>query len=160
MAKYFVVAMLTLGAISPGLVAQTPAGQPSSRHSPSALQLEIARMDSALFAAFNARDMVKLKTFFASDLEFYQDNEGVENYTQTMNDFSAMFGQPSKIRRVLVPGTLEVYPIKNYGAIEGGSHRFCHTEKGKADCGTFKFLHVWRKTGKTWQLSRIVSYAH
>ena len=104
--------------------------------------------------------MVKLKTFFAPDLEFYQDNEGVENYAQTMNDFSEMFGQPSRIRRILVPGTLEVYPIKNYGAIEAGSHRFCHTENGKADCGTFKFLHVWRKTGQTWQLSRIVSYAH
>ena len=160
MTKYFVVALLALGVISPRLVAQTSAGQPSSRRSPSGLRSEIARMDSALFAAFNARDMGKLKTFFASDLEFYQDNEGVEDYAKTMKDFSEMFGQPSKIRRVLVPGTLEVYPIKNYGAIEVGSHRFCHTENGKVECGTFKFLHVWRKTETTWQLSRIVSYAH
>ena len=160
MTKYFVVALLAFGVISPRLVAQTPAGQPSSRRSPAGLRSEIARMDSALFAAFNARDMVKLKTFFASDLEFYQDNEGVEDYAETMKDFSEMFGQPSKIRRVLVPGTLEVYPIKNYGAIEVGSHRFCHAENGNVECGTFKFLHVWRKTETTWQLSRIVSYAH
>jgi len=59
-----------------------------------------------------------------------------------------------------VPGSLEVYPIKNYGAIEVGSHRFCHDENGRTECGTFKFLHVWRKTGTTWRLSRIVSYAH
>jgi hypothetical protein len=158
MVKHFVVAMLTVGTMSPRLPGQT--GQPSSRSSRSGLPLEIARMDSAVFAAFNARDMEKLKTFFAPDLEFYQDNEGVENYPETIKDFSEIFGQPSKIRRVLVPGTLEVYPIKNYGAIETGSHRFCHTEHGKTECGTFKFLHVWRKTGTTWQLSRIISYAH
>ncbi|MFN8573735.1 MAG: nuclear transport factor 2 family protein [Gemmatimonadaceae bacterium] len=138
------------------LDAQTPAatnGDPS-------LRVEIARMDSLLFAALNAGDLTRLKTFFAPDLEFYQDNEGLENYAQTMKDFQAMLGQPSRIRRELVPGSLEVYPIKNYGAIEVGSHRFCHEENGRTECGTFKFLHVWRKTGKTWRLSRIVSYAH
>jgi len=38
-----------------------------------------------------------------------------------------MFRQPSTIRRELVPGSLEVYPIKNYGAIEVGSHRSATT---------------------------------
>lgn len=124
------------------------------------LRVEIARMDSVLFAAFNAGDLARLKTFFAPDLEFYQDNEGLENYSQTVKDFGEMFHQPARIRRVLVRGSLEVYPIKNYGAIEVGSHRFCHEENGKSECGTFKFLHVWRKAGNSWQLSRIVSYAH
>lgn len=124
------------------------------------LQVEIARADSLLFAAFNAGDLTRLKTFFAPDLEFYQDNEGLENYAQTMKDFQEMLHQRSRIRRELVPGSLEVYPIKNYGAIEVGSHRFCHDENGRTECGTFKFLHVWRKTGKTWRVSRIVSYAH
>jgi ketosteroid isomerase-like protein len=124
------------------------------------LQIEIVRMDSLLFAAFNAGDLTRLQAFFARDLEFYQDNEGLENYAQTMKDFREMLRQPSRIRRELVPGSVEVYPIKNYGAIEVGSHRFCHDENGRTECGTFKFLHVWRKTGKTWRLSRIVSYAH
>lgn len=124
------------------------------------LKAEIARMDSALFAAFNARDLATLQTFFAPDLEFYQDNEGLENYAQTVKDFGEMFHQRSRIRRVLVPGSLEVYPIKSYGAIEVGSHRFCHEQNGRLECGTFKFLHVWRKTANNWQLSRIVSYAH
>ena len=141
------------------LGAQAPSGKSRDRQ-PSELQVEIARVDSTLFAAFNARDLAKLQTFFAPDLEFYQDNEGLENYAETMKDFREMLRQPSQIRRMLVPGSLEVYPIKNYGAIEVGSHRFCHTENGKIECGTFKFLHVWRKTGTRWQLSRIVSYAH
>ena len=130
---------------------------PSRSHS---LEVEIVRMDSLLFAAFNARDLARFRTFFARDLEFYQDNEGVLNYARTMKDFGDMFRQPSRIQRTLVPGSLEVYPIKNYGAIEVGSHRFCHDENGKPECGTFKFLHVWRKTGNSWRLSRVVSYAH
>jgi len=129
-------------------------------HADQSLQDEIARMDSLVFAAFNGGDLTRLKTFFAPDLEFYQDNEGLENYAQTMKDFQQMLHQPSRIRRELVPGTLEVYPIKNYGAIEAGSHQFCHEEDGRHECGTFKFLHVWRKTGNSWQLARIVSYAH
>jgi ketosteroid isomerase-like protein len=136
--------------------AQTPAATNVDQ----SLRVEIARMDSLLFAALNAGDLTRLKTFFAPDLEFYQDNEGLENYAQTMKDFQEMLHQPSRIRRELVPGSLEVYPIKNYGAIEVGLHRFCHEENGRTECGTFKFLHVWRKTGKTWRLSRIVSYAH
>ena len=138
------------------LDAQTPAVTTVNQ----TLQAEIVRMDSLLFGAFNAGDLTRLQAFFAQDLEFYQDNEGLENYAQTMKDFREMLRQPSRIRRELVPGTVEVYPIKNYGAIEVGSHRFCHEENGRTECGTFKFLHVWRKTGKTWRLSRIVSYAH
>ena len=159
MKAHCAITIVTTCALSMHLGAQAPSGK-SRERSPSELEVEIARMDSTLFAAFNARDLATLQTFFASDLEFYQDNEGLENYAETMKDFREMLRQPSQIRRVLVPGSLEVYPIKNYGAIEVGSHRFCHTENSKTECGTFKFLHVWRKTGTRWQLSRIVSYAH
>jgi ketosteroid isomerase-like protein len=150
------IAWATIVAAAFRLDAQTPAAP----HVDQSLQVEIVRVDSLLFAAFNAGNLTRLKTFFAPDLEFYQDNEGLENYAQTMKDFQEMLHQPSRIRRELVLGSLEVYPIKNYGAIEVGSHRFCHEEGGRIECGTFKFLHVWRKTGKTWRLSRIVSYAH
>ena len=124
------------------------------------LHAAIAAADSALFAAFNQRDLPRFRAFFARDLEFYQDNEGVENYAQTMKDFGQMFGRPAAIRRELVPGSLEVYPIKNYGAIEVGRHRFCHVENGKDDCGTFSFVHVWRRTRAGWKISRVVSYGH
>jgi ketosteroid isomerase-like protein len=124
------------------------------------LRREIVRADSALFAAFNARDLTAMRTLFTADLEFYQDNEGFEDYTQTMNDFAQMFSHPPVIHRELVSGSLEVYPIKNYGAIEAGMHRFCHIENGKNDCGTFKFVHIWRKANGRWAISRVVSYAH
>ena len=159
MNRYLMTSIVVSCALARCLGAQTPLHK-RGQNAAFDLKIEIARMDSMLFAAFNARDITKLRTFFAPDLEFYQDNEGLEHYNETMKDFEEMVRQPSPIQRTLVPGTLEVYPIKNYGAIEVGSHRFCDTENGKRECGTFKFLHVWRSTGRTWQLSRIVSYAH
>jgi hypothetical protein len=155
-ARRSMILSAAIAALAMPLGAQAPA---AANHD-QALTMEIARMDTLVFAAFNARDLASLKKYFAPDLEFYQDNEGLESYSQTIRDFDAMFHQATAIQRVLVPGSLEVYPIKGYGAIEVGSHRFCHEEKGKQECGTFRFLHVWRKTGTRWRLSRIVSYAH
>lgn len=59
-----------------------------------------------------------------------------------------------------MPGTLEVYSLKGYGAIEVGEQRFCHEENGKQDCGVTKFSMVWRQSGETWKLARVLSYAH
>jgi hypothetical protein len=77
-----------------------------------------------------------------------------------MKDFKEMFKQQNKIRRELVEGNLEVYPIKNYGAIEIGLHRFCHVENGKDECGIFKFVHVWQKRNGEWKVTRVISYNH
>jgi len=121
---------------------------------------QIERMDAALTDAFDAHDIDKLKALFTEDLEFYQDNEGLSRYEQTVKDFESMFAQGNKMRRKLVVGTLEVYPIKDYGAIEIGSHEFCHIENGKDECGTFRFVHLWRRADGAWKISRVVSYAH
>lgn len=155
------VAMLAFAA---PLAAQRPragaVAHSEQTSSTSDLHGAIATADSSLFAAFNQRDLSTLRSFFTRDLEFYQDNEGVENYAQTMTDFARMFGQPASIRRELVPGTLEVYPVRNYGAIEVGRHRFCHVENGTDNCGTFSFVHIWRRTKTGWKISRVVSYGH
>jgi len=121
---------------------------------------QIKRMDAALTDAFDAHDIDKLKALFTEDLEFYQDNEGLARYEQTMRDFESLFAQGNKMQRKLVEGSLEVYPIKDYGAIEVGAHRFCHIENGKDECGTFRFVHLWRRGEGAWKISRVVSYAH
>jgi len=132
----------------------------AAAQAPNDLRAAIVSADSALFTAYKQRDLSTFQSFFTPDLEFYQDNEGVENYAQTMKDFAQMFGQAAPIHRELVPGTLEVYPIKNYGAMEVGRHRFCHVENGKDDCGTFSFVHIWRQTKTGWKISRVISYGH
>ena len=70
---------------------------------------------------------------FTQDLEFYHNKDRLTNYEQTGENFKRLFANTPDIRRELVPRTLEVYPIKDYGAIEVGAHRFCHKEEGKEE---------------------------
>jgi hypothetical protein len=61
--------------------------------------------------------------------------------------------------RELVPGSLRVYPIKDSGAIAQGTHRFCQFETGLCD-GAAEFTNVWRQTGETWAVTRVLSFGH
>ncbi|SRR5579871_318065 len=131
-----------------------------SNHPQDSLYYTIAQEDSLLFTAYNAHDLAKIKTFFTSDLEFYHDKGGLTTYVQNMQAFKENFEKNNGIQRELVPGSLEVYPVKNYGAMEIGEHKFCHEENGKKDCGTFKFAMVWEKTIEGWKISRVLSYGH
>jgi ketosteroid isomerase-like protein len=120
----------------------------------------ISHMDRVLFDAFNARNLNKIKTLFAEDLEFYHDKGGLDSYKQTIEKIKNLFEQNNGMRRELVQGSLEVYPIRDYGAIEIGTHAFIHLENGKEDRGTFKFVHIWRKQAGAWKIARAISYAH
>lgn len=64
------------------------------------------------------------------------------------------------IHREMAPGTLEVYPLGDFGLLETFQHRFCHTENGKEECGIFKNIMVWRKEGAGYKVSRVISYDH
>lgn len=135
-----------------------------SRHSPVSNELynEIAHMDSVMFDAFNAHDLEKLKTTFSENLEFYHDKGGLSGFEQTMNNFKSLFekNQYTGLRRDLIKESLEVYPIKDYGAVEICLHRFCHTENSKDDCGVFKNVMVWQNKEGTWKVTRVISYDH
>jgi hypothetical protein len=125
-----------------------------------ALYKEIAHMDSVLFNAFNGHDLATIKTLFSTDLEFYHDLSGLTNYDQNIEAFKNTFTRKDGLRRTLVPGSMEVYPVREYGAIQTGEHTFCHEENGKTECGTFKFVHVWEKKNGEWKITRVISYGH
>ena len=127
---------------------------------PPDLFAEIARMDSVMFEAFNTQNMSKFKSLFTENLEWFQDNGGLIPYETVFTNFENTFKKDFKLTRTLVSGTLEVHPIKNYGAIEIGSHQFHHIENGKEEIGTFKFLMIWKKENGLWRISRVVSYDH
>jgi hypothetical protein len=122
----------------------------------------IAHLDSVFFHAFNTRDLDQLKKIISEDLEFYHDLGGVTNYNQNVDAFKKRFEDLRRIRRELVAGTLEVYPIKDYGALETGIHRFYSTEPGQQEklSSEAKFVHVWREKDGAWKITRIISYGH
>lgn len=133
------------------------------KESPVNLYNEIFQADSLMFNALNTCDSVTYKKFIAEDLEFYHDlggfTVGAEN---EMKSFRETCARGNKIRRELVKGTLEVYPVKGYGAMEIGEHRFYHTNKGEQEklSGTYKFVQIWQLKDGQWKITRVISYGH
>lgn len=127
---------------------------------PSELHAEIASADAEFFAAFNTCDLETMAATFAEDLEFYHDIAGLSDYATTMRATKENCERQLGLNRELIEDSLEVYPIKDYGAIQVGRHTFCHLENGVNDCGTFEFLHIWRRTDEGWRIARVVSYDH
>lgn len=124
------------------------------------LYRKIESLDSAVFHAFNTCDIETFKSMFTHDLEFYHDKGGLTDYAHSINVTTENCERKLGLKRTLIPGSMEVYPIGNYGALQIASHRFCHMENGKEDYGTFKFVHIWRNDNGNWKISRVVSYDH
>jgi hypothetical protein len=59
----------------------------------------------------------------------------------------------------LVPGSLKVYPIKDFGALEQGQHRFCHGGEKRCE-GLADFTIVWHQQDGRWIITRVLSYGH
>lgn len=153
------IAPLVLGACAATDKAHSDArraGEPPS----SALYQTISARDAALSDAFNRHDVPALMALFDKDLEFFHDAGGLQRYADVHAGFTNLLGRDDGMRRDLVTGSLRVYPIKDYGAVEMGSHRFCHVESGKEVCGVFEFVQVWRQSEDHWKITRVVSYGH
>lgn len=147
-----VITMLVIAALGHGQSSQDPASRE--------LFKQVFSLDSTVFTAFNNRDIEKFKSFFDEDLEFFHDEGGLTGYQHTV-DFMKEIAKPGNdLKRELVKGSLEVYPIPGYGAMQIGEHSFCHTENGKQSCGTFKFVHIWQQKDGKWKITRVVSYGH
>ena len=118
---------------------------------------ELARMDAALFeAAFVTCDAGKFSALFTEDAEFYHDRTG------------ASFGEAAKtmkscprdngVTRTLLPGSLEVYPMQGYGAVQIGRHVFARA--GEPGSEEAKFVHLWKREAGGWRLARVLSFDH
>jgi hypothetical protein len=65
-----------------------------------------------------------------------------------------------KVERALLPDTLEVYPLKGYGAVEIGIHRFHHPGRPEDGAGDAKFVTLWQNKDGAWKVTRVISYNH
>jgi len=142
------------------MIAASFAGNKAAAQTSGPLFNEIAHQDSLQFGAFNSRNLDQLMNYFDTSLELYQDNTGVRNYEQTKAAFGGLFKMDYVLTRKLIPGTMEVYPIKDFGAIETGQHTFSHTEGGKLQVGTYKFMQIWQKKDGVWRVTREITYGH
>lgn len=125
-----------------------------------ALVRTVAGLDTALFDAFNACDLKALGSLVSDDLEFFHDNDGLSVGKQAFLD-STRKNICGKVRRDLVPSTVEVYRLGDYGALEIGVHRFHHPGRDDTEpVGEAKFVIIWQRNDSAWKMTRTISYAH
>ena len=137
-----------------GSTAQAQSNEPSD-----ALFKTVQSLDTQLFDAYNHCDLTKLGAMVSDDLEFYHDKTGL---SVGKAPFIAAIKQNicGKVERRLVAGSLEVYPLKDYGAVEIGVHRFYHPHNLEDGVGEAKFITLWRNKDGAWKVTRAINYDH
>ena len=116
----------------------------------------IVHMDSVYFNAYNTCDMDKQAAIYADSIEFYHDKGGLmtskKDLLKALKDNIC-----GKVTRVLVPGSIEVYPIGDWGAVEVGLHRFINHVESETPSKPDKFIVIWRHRNNQWQITRVIS---
>jgi hypothetical protein len=134
--------------------------QAQAAPAPDPLFQTIQSLDAKLFDAYNHCDLEKFGSLLADDLEFYHDKTGLSSGRQALVD-AIKNNICGKVTRELVPGTLEVYPIANYGAVEMGVHRFHHPGHDDTESvGEAKFIQLWQNKDGVWKITRVISFDH
>jgi hypothetical protein len=152
------LALIALAAAS----ATVPDGQ--------ALYEAIAKRDAEFFEVFFVGcDPARLAAMLTSDFEMYHDKEGL--VANAADGFVAHYAKTCEARRApnawrsrreLVPCTMTVHRLNNYGAIEQGDHIF-YERRGNGPekkVGKARFTQVWKLEGGRWRLARVLSYDH
>jgi hypothetical protein len=125
---------------------------------PTPLFRTIKAEDARLFAAYNHCDLTTLGDMVSNDLEFYHDQTGL---SVGKAPFLAAIKENicGKVQRRLLLDTLEVYPIKGYGAVELGIHRFTHPGD-PSNVGDARFVMLWHDESGKWVVTRVISFEH
>jgi Domain of unknown function (DUF4440) len=123
---------------------------------PKELYDTIVRMDSLYFDTYNNCRLETMASMTSDTLEFYHDRGGLTTskaaYLEAIKKNIC-----GKVTRELMPGSIEVYPIHGWGAVEIGYHRFHNNQEPNAPWRASKFIILWHKKGDKWEVARVVS---
>ena len=117
----------------------------------SELYKKIAELDRKLFEAFNGCDMVTMRDLMEPGVEFYQDNDTTTySRDQLEPSFRDRCGanNVSKLRRELIPGSMEVYVLKDYGALQIARTFSFFLSWKMARRGILRLLRKWSSYGE------------
>ena len=123
---------------------------------PISLYDSIVAMDAMWEDAYNNCKLEVMEEIISEDLEFYHDQGGLLTSKQKLNE-ALKNNICGKVKRVLKKGSIEVYAIKGYGAVEMGQHGFLNiNDEGSPDHYS-KFIHIWKRDNGKWRITRVIS---
>ncbi len=119
----------------------------------------IVHLDSLFFDAYNncSTKLDYYAGFYSDSMEFYHDQGGLMTSKKQVVDGTEK-NICGKVTRELIAGSIEVYPIKGYGAVEIGLHRFHNNQEPpgtKFRVG--RFMIIWQQENNQWKIKRVVS---
>ncbi len=128
---------------------------------------EIRTIDSLYFAAQNACDQEQYASYLSEDFEFFHDKGGfTASKDDELEDMAIFCGEEQRsrqpLRRQRKEGTLRVYPMDNYGALQFCDHTF-HLQINDGTekvVGQGKMTALWKRIDGRWKLTRVISYDH
>ena len=117
----------------------------------------IVHLDSIFFGAYNTCNMELQASIYSDSIEFYHDKGGLMTSKQELLDATKK-NICGKVTRELMKGSIEVYPIKGYGAVEMGLHKFHNnTEQETTPSEPSKFIIIWQHKNNEWKIRRVIS---
>ena len=117
----------------------------------------IVSLDSIFWEAYNTCDMEIQTKLYSDSIEFFHDQAGLIKSKQIILD-ATKNNICGKIRRELVKGSIEVYPIPGFGAVEIGMHRFHNlAEIDRSNSLPGKFVFIWQHQNNTWLIRQVIS---
>ncbi len=129
---------------------------PSTRLAGQTLYDTIVAMDAMWEDAYDNCKMDVMEDIISEDLEFYHDQGGLMTSKKKLNE-ALRNNICGKVTRELKAGSIEVYEIKGWGAVEIGMHGFINKQEPNAALHYSKFIHMWKREGGKWRISRAVS---
>ena len=129
---------------------------PKYQASNTALHKEILKMDSIYFTAYNTCNIKTQASIYADDLEFFHDKGGLSTDKKALLE-ALKKNICNKVTRSLIKGSVEVYPIHDYGAIQIGYHKFYNKQEPNTKSIPSKFIVIWKKEDKQWRITKVIS---
>ncbi len=123
---------------------------------PMSLYDSIVMMDAIWGDAYNNCKLNVMEEIISEDLEFYHDQGGLMTSKLKLNE-ALKNNICGKVTRELKQGSLEVYPINGYGAVEMGLHAFRNNKEPNSKPHYSKFVHLWKREKGKWQITRVIS---
>lgn len=138
------------------------------KEQPSKLYKAIAKVDSLMISvAQRDCDLEAYESFLSDDFEYFHDKAGFTPSKEAeMADMAIFCGKEQRsrqpLRRQRTEGTLKVFPMDKYGALEFCDHVFYlqindGTEK---IVGSGKMTALWKLEDDQWKVTRVISYDH
>jgi hypothetical protein len=132
--------------------------KPDENERPETLSLydSIVIVDTKWEDAYNNCKLDVMEEIISEDLEFYHDQGGLMTSKKKLTE-ALKNNICGKVTRELKKGSLEVYPINGYGAVEMGMHAFHNSKESNSESHYAKFVHLWKRENGKWRITRVIS---